>query len=40
VLLTHFYPLALGCEEEMALEVSELSGSLVLAGRDMMTMIL
>ncbi|MGD0952186.1 MAG: MBL fold metallo-hydrolase [Methanotrichaceae archaeon] len=40
VVLTHFYPQALGCEEDMALEVSELSGAPVLAGWDMMTMIL
>ena len=40
VVLTHFYPQAQGCEEDMALEVSELSGAPVLAGWDMMTMIL
>ena len=40
VVLTHFYPQAEGCEEDMALEVSELSGAPVLAGWDMMTLIL
>jgi ribonuclease BN (tRNA processing enzyme) len=40
VVLTHFYPQAQGCEEDMALEVSELSGAPVLAGWDMMTLIL
>lgn len=39
VVLTHFYPQAQGCEEDMALEVSELSGAPVLAGWDMMTVI-
>jgi hypothetical protein len=40
VVLTHFYPQAEGCEEDMVLEVSELSGAPVLAGWDMMTEIL
>ena len=40
VVLTHFYPQAEGCEEDMALEVSELSEAPVLAGWDMMTLIL
>ncbi len=40
VVLTHFYPQAEGYEEDMALEVSELSGAPVLAGWDMMTMII
>ena len=40
VVLTHFYPQAEGYEEDMALEVSELSGAPVLAGWDMMTLIL
>ena len=40
VVLTHFYPQAQGCEEDMALEGSELSGAPVLAGWDMMTMII
>ena len=40
VVLTHFYPQAQGYEEEMAQEVSELSGVPVVAGWDMMTLIL
>jgi ribonuclease BN (tRNA processing enzyme) len=40
VVLTHFYPQAQGYEEEMAREVCELSGVPVVAGWDMMTMIL
>lgn len=39
VVLTHFYPQAQGYEEEMAREVSELSGLPVVAGWDMMTSI-
>ena len=40
VVLTHFYPQAQGYEEEMAQEVSELSGVPVVSGWDMMTLIL
>ena len=40
VVITHFYPQAQGYEEEMAREVSELSGVPVVAGWDMMTLIL
>jgi ribonuclease BN (tRNA processing enzyme) len=40
VVLTHFYPQAQGREEDMAREVSELSGVSVVAGWDMMTLIL
>jgi ribonuclease BN (tRNA processing enzyme) len=39
VALTHFYPQARGLEEEMAREVGELCRAEVVAGWDMMTMI-
>jgi ribonuclease BN (tRNA processing enzyme) len=39
VVLTHFYPQADGHEEEMASKVSEISGNHVVAGWDMMTLI-
>ncbi len=39
IVLTHLYPQAQGHEEEMAQEVSELSGLPVVAGWDMMTLI-
>jgi ribonuclease BN (tRNA processing enzyme) len=40
IVLTHFYPQAQGHEEEMAQEISELSQLPVVAGWDMMTLIL
>ncbi|MDD4653601.1 MAG: MBL fold metallo-hydrolase [Methanothrix sp.] len=37
VVLTHLYPQALGCEDEMAEQVIELSGSPAIVGWDMMS---
>jgi hypothetical protein len=40
VVLTHLYPQALGCEDEMAEQVIELSGSPAIVGWDMMSVVI
>jgi len=40
VVLTHLYPQALGCEDEMAEQVIELSGAPTIVGWDMMSVLI
>ncbi len=40
IVLTHLYPEAAGCEDEMAEQVIELSGAPTIVGWDMMNLII
>ena len=40
MVLTHLYPQAAGCEDEMAEQVIELSGAPTIVGWDMMSVVI